>query len=130
MTTFVDTSALLAFVDANDERHRDTVSAWEEALDERLVTHTYVIVELLALIHRRLGSDATTRVIDELLPALDVVPVDAALHATALREFRASLPSSISLVDRTSFALMRREGIGSALALDEDFTVAGFATRP
>ena len=57
MTTFVDTSALLAFVDANDERHRDTVSAWEEALDERLVTHTYVIVELLALIHRRRYQD-------------------------------------------------------------------------
>jgi predicted nucleic acid-binding protein len=33
-------------------------------------------------------------------------------------------------VDRVSFAFMRREGIGHAIALDADFRMAGFGTIP
>jgi uncharacterized protein len=130
VTTFVDTSALLAFIDAHDEHHPAAVAGYESLVDEPLATHAYVVVELLALVRRRLGSDAAGRVIDELLPALDVAAVDAELHATALREFRAALPSSVSLVDRTSFAFMRRAGIERALALDADFSAAGFQVVP
>jgi predicted nucleic acid-binding protein len=36
----------------------------------------------------------------------------------------------VSLVDRVSFELMRREGIERALAFDDDFTEAGFETVP
>ena len=51
-------------------------------------------------------------------------------HAEALGEFRASIESSVSLVDRTSFAFMRREGITRAIAIDSDFQTAGFQTLP
>ena len=34
----------------------------------------------------------------------------------------------MSLVDRTSFAFMRREAIERAIALDADFRTAGFET--
>jgi predicted nucleic acid-binding protein len=64
------------------------------------------------------------------IPGLDIAPVDADLHATAVTAFRESIDSSVSLVDRTSFAFMRREGIDQAIALDRDFGTAGFATLP
>ena len=35
MTLFVDTSALLAFLDADQPRHADTVEAWRQAIDDR-----------------------------------------------------------------------------------------------
>ncbi|MHB8674244.1 MAG: hypothetical protein ACYDAK_11290 [Candidatus Limnocylindrales bacterium] len=59
-----------------------------------------------------------------------MAPVDAALHADAVTAFRDTVESSISLVDRTSFAFMRREGIERAIALDADFRSAGFETLP
>jgi predicted nucleic acid-binding protein len=59
-----------------------------------------------------------------------VVPVDAGLHAAAVAAFRDTVESSVSLVDRTSFVFMHREGIERAIALDADFRNAGFETLP
>ncbi len=56
--------------------------------------------------------------------------MDAELYATAVASFRESIDSSVSLVDRTSFAFMRREGITRAIALDADFRTAGSETLP
>ncbi len=61
---------------------------------------------------------------------VDVGPVDADLHAAAIAAFRDTVESSVSLVDRTSFLVMRREGIERAIALDADFRTAGFETLP
>lgn len=57
-------------------------------------------------------------------------PVDTDLHAVAVAAFRDTIESPVSLVDRTSFAFMRREGIERAIALDIDFRTAGFETLP
>ena len=51
-------------------------------------------------------------------------------HIIPVHEFRAAIESPVSVVDRVSFAFMRREGIDSAIALDVDFRTAGFATVP
>jgi predicted nucleic acid-binding protein len=88
------------------------------------------VVETLAVARRRFGPEVTALLIDRVLPALDVVPVDADLHAVSMAAFRDSVESSVSLVDRTSFAFMRREGIEEAIALDIDFRTAGFTTLP
>jgi predicted nucleic acid-binding protein len=55
VTVFVDTSALLAFLDADQSRHADTVEAWRQAIDgrDRLVTSNYVLVEVVALVQRQ-----------------------------------------------------------------------------
>jgi hypothetical protein len=52
------------------------------------------------------------------------------MHASAQRAFRDATESSVSLVDRTSFAFMRPTGFGRAIALDVDFRTAGFETSP
>jgi predicted nucleic acid-binding protein len=123
---FVDTSALLALLDEDDRFHREaaeTLRAIGPAAE--LVTHNYVHVEALALARRRLGGAAVSRLVNELLPRLATIWVDEALHAVALAAVRTGM-GSISLVDRASFEVMRREGIDQAFAFDADFEAQGF----
>lgn len=126
MIVFVDTSAVYALLDAGDSNHERAIRATARLLGEELVTHSYVVVELVSLVRRRLGPDAAARLIDELLPAIDVTDVDASLRARALAAFRASTGSAVSLVDRTSFEFMRQSGISRAWAMDSDFATEGF----
>jgi predicted nucleic acid-binding protein len=130
VTRFVNTNGIVALVDRDDPAHPGVVEAFERSRSERLVTHAYVVVETLAVARRRFGPEVTALLIDRVIPALEVVPVDAELHAASMAAFRDSLQSSVSLVDRTSFALMRREGITEAIALDVDFRTAGFTMLP
>jgi predicted nucleic acid-binding protein len=130
VTLFVDTSGILALVDRDDPAHAGVIEAFTLGRSEVLATHAYVIVETLAVARRRYGPAVAADLIDRVIPALDVVPVDAGLHVAAVAAFRDTVESSVSLVDRTSFAHMRREGIERAIALDADFRTAGFETLP
>ncbi len=126
MSVFVDTSALYALLDAGDSNHERAVRTSERLLGEELVTHCYVVVELVSLVRRRLGPDAAARLIDEVLPALDITDVDASLRSRALVAFRAATGSAVSLVDRTSFEFMRERGMRRVWAMDSDFAAEGF----
>jgi predicted nucleic acid-binding protein len=130
VTLFVDSSGILALVDRDDPAHTGVVEAFALGRSEALSTHAYVIVETLAVARRRYGPAVTADLIDRVIPALDVTPVDAELHVAAIAAFRDTVESSVSVVDRTSFAFMRREGIERAIALDADFRTAGFETLP
>ncbi len=130
MKLFVDTSGILALIDRDDPAHDRVVAAFARGRDLPLVTHTYVVIETLAVARRRFGPLVAADIIDRVIPALEVTPVDAELHATAMRDNRAAIESSVSVVDRVSFAFMRREGIGSTIALGADFRTAGFETIP
>lgn len=61
------------------------------------------------------------------LDNVDVVHIDEATEADAWRWLRRHDERRYSLVDATSFALMRARRIRDALAFDGDFTAAGFA---
>ncbi len=130
MTLFVDTSGILALVDRDDPAHAGVVEAFALGRTEALVTHAYVVVETLAVARRRFGASVAADIVDRVLPALTVAPVDAELHAAGMSAFRDTIESSVSLVDRTSFAFMRREKIDRAIALDSDFRTAGLDTVP
>ena len=126
MIVFVDTSAVYALLDADDSNHERAFRASARLLGEELVTHSYVVVELVSLVRRRLGAHAAARLIDEVLPAIEVTDVDASLRSRALAAFRAATASDVSLVDRTSFEFMRQRGISRAWAIDSDFATEGF----
>ena len=132
MTLFVDTSALLAFIDADQPRHSDTVDAWRQAMDDKdtLVTSNYVLVETFALVQRRLGLDALRALAGDLLPLIQPLWVDEQVHAAATAALFTAGQRKLSLVDCTSFELMRRHGITAALCLDADFAQQGFRLIP
>jgi predicted nucleic acid-binding protein len=126
---FVDTSALLALLDEDDDHHHEAAAAMRFLIaTAELVTHNYVHVEVLALARRRLGPMAVGKLMDGLLPALTTTWVDEPLHRASLAAHRAAGPG-VSLVDRVSFEVMRREGIDQAFAFDADFEAQGFG-RP
>ena len=90
------------------------------------MTHSYVLVETFALVQRRLGLEAVRALHHDLIPVLDVIWVNGDLHQAAVEALIASGSRSVSLVDRVSFALMRRRGLRIAFAFDDDFTGEGF----
>jgi predicted nucleic acid-binding protein len=131
VTVFVDTSALYALLDEDDRQHRLAVSAWPDLLDrQRLVTHAYVVVEVSALVQRRLGMSAAIRLHQALLPPVRVIAIDDATHARSAERWLAAAQRALSLVDVTSFVVMESLGATRAFAFDADFATAGFTTLP
>jgi uncharacterized protein len=127
---FVDTSALLSLLDADDPRQASVRDAFTSHSTDDLVTHGYVVAESIAVAQRRLGVDGAIALIDDVLPALALVPVDGALHAAALARYRESLPTGTSFVDHVSLAVMARDSIDTAFVLDSDFATAGINVIP
>jgi predicted nucleic acid-binding protein len=126
VSVFVDASAVYALLDAGDANHPAAVGAADRLLGEELVTHSYVVAELVSLVRRRLGHEAAARLIDDVLPALEIADVDAQLRARAMAAFRAAIGSDVSLVGRTSFEFMRENGIRRVWSTDSHFAAEGF----
>lgn len=133
MKTFVDTSALYALLDADDDEHAPAARWFAgpgTSPTEVLVTHNYVVVESAALVHHRLGVAAVRDLFDALLPALTVSYVDDALHQRASAAYLAGLGRRVSFVDRVSFQVVRDLELDRAFAFDRDFATEGFVVVP
>jgi predicted nucleic acid-binding protein len=132
MTTFVDTSALLAVLDADEAAHRRAAAAWRQLVEsgETLFTTSYVLVECFALAQARLGLAATRVLVEDIEPSLVVDWVDRETHRTATQTLLATGRKKLSLVDCVSFVAMRRRGASRAFTLDRDFRDQGFETVP
>jgi predicted nucleic acid-binding protein len=129
---FLDTSALYALFDRAQEENRRVSSAWDELLrsDAPLLTSNYVLLELVTLLQRRLGLQAVSMLEELVLPFVDVVWIDGDLHALALALLHAARRRALSLVDCSSFAIMRARGVARAFTLDGQFADQGFAVLP
>jgi len=132
VTEFVDTSAFFALLDDDDAHHARARVHLQEVLAAGvdLLTHEYVVVETTALVQRRLGLEALRRFVDDLLPLVEVAWVDEALHGEAREALLAAGRRNVSLVDWTSFLVMRRLGVRKAFTFDPDFGVEGFEVLP
>lgn len=132
MSAFVDTSALYALLDADDSDHERVRAAFEDLLDRGvpLTTSSYVVVETTALLQHRIGIAPVRALHERLLPVVEVVGVDERVHETAYRALAIADRRQVSLVDWTSFEIMRRRAIPRALTLDVDFEGQGFEVVP
>jgi predicted nucleic acid-binding protein len=130
--TFVDTSALLAVLDADDDNHEAADRAWRELLagDQELMTSSYVIVETFALVQARLGMAAVASLARDLMPVLDVQWIDAPVHEAAVALLLTAGRRRLSLVDCASFAVMRLLAVERAFAFDRHFREQGFTLMP
>jgi len=125
--TFVDTSAIYAWADADDPNHRAAIRRLQKLLDRRdeLLTHNYVLVELFALLRARLGIAAALKLAEDSAAFL-IDWVDEDLHAAGLRQLEQQNKRGRSLVGHVSVLIMRRHRVSTAFAFDPDFTSAGF----
>jgi predicted nucleic acid-binding protein len=132
VTVFLDTSALYAVLDRGDDQHQAAAGGWLALLDEGrpLLTSNYVIVETAAVVQHRLGIEAVRAFHDDVLPLVSVHWVGEDEHAAAMAALLTAGRRRLSLVDCTSFEVMRRRGIRRAFAVDPHFAEQGFTTLP
>jgi len=129
---FVDTSALFAVVDADDEHHEPARQTWTQLIADGadLVVTNYVLLETFSLLQRRLGMAALRTFQQSVDSILNTEWVREDLHAAGMAAFLAMSHRHLSLVDCVSFAAMRRLGIGVVFAFDRHFADQGFLCIP
>jgi predicted nucleic acid-binding protein len=129
MNVFVDTSAFYAVLSVTDRNYEKAVSDWNRFIDDEsvtLCTSNYVVVESCALIRSRLGVSAVRNFLESLIPLTIVLWVDEKIHSAATEAMIAHGKSGPSIVDCSSFAIMRDNGIVTALSYDKHFSANGF----
>ncbi|MBV8201102.1 MAG: PIN domain-containing protein, partial [Acidobacteria bacterium] len=132
MMVFVDTSALLAVLDADDVNHGEAREVWQALLsrDATLLCTNYVLLETFALVQRRLGLQALATLQSDVVSVLRIRWVDGAVHAAAVAALLTAGRRKLSLVDCVSFEVARRSGVEIAFAFDRQFAEQGFQCLP
>ncbi len=132
MVIFVDTSALYALMDADDSNYEKAKDFWVRTLQaaDQFATTNYVLLESIALIQHRLGLEALRWFQEELAPVLQVHWMSEEIHTVALKTLLAQGRRKLSLVDTTSFELMRKLGLRAVFAFDRHFAEQGFSAVP
>jgi predicted nucleic acid-binding protein len=128
---FVDTSAWYALIDGAEAEHAGIVAALG-AHHDRLVTSDYVFDEALTLARYQLGWDVACKLGRELRSgeAARIVSVTATDVGHAWDIFASHSDRRLSFTDCTSFALMKRLRLDTAITLDGDFRQAGYRVLP
>jgi predicted nucleic acid-binding protein len=128
MSVFVDTSAFFAILDCDDANHPRAREKWLNLLSSApiLVCSNYVLVESFALIQRRLGIQALRVFQEDILPLVNVERIDETTHLAGVTGLLAAARRELSLVDCTSFVVMRKLGIKDAFTYNSHFAEEGF----
>ena len=124
---FLDTSAVYALADKADTNHMTAYNKFEDALKsgETFLLHNYILLESAALLQARLGLPSAILFLKD-AKSFEVEWVDLDLHEEAAKDLERIGKRGISLVDCTSFLVMRRKGVQKVLAFDPDFHNQGF----
>lgn len=125
---FVDTSFWVALRNRRDDHHAEARELLRSHAATALLTSNHVKGETWTFLRRRAGHASAAQFLDfmESTDRLQVEHVVEVIEQEALGWLRRHDEREYSFVDATSFSLMRRMGIGEALAFDGDFAAAGF----
>ncbi len=128
MKVFIDTSAILAVLNVNDQNHAAAVNVWIALLaqPQQLYINNYVLVEIFTLLQNRFGLEAVHLFYNNVLPALGITWVGESIHQQAVSAVLTANRRTLSLVDCTSFETMRQLGISQVFTFDEHFKEQGF----
>lgn len=124
----VDASAIYAMLDANDARNVSAVKRWNDMIDREatLVTSSYVVSEVVALLHARIGVAAVEVFVGKVLPALTVDWANEDTQDAAIRMLLATEGrNGPSLTDCANIETMQRLGITTIFAYDKHYTRPG-----
>jgi predicted nucleic acid-binding protein len=132
MRVLLDTSAVVAMMDADDPAHVASRDAWVGLLtaSESLLLTSLTLVETLAVLPRRLGREAVISFCRRHLPLVELYDVPTPLLLNGVDTWLAARRRDLSLVDVVCFLVMRQEGLTSAFTLDPHFAEQGFECLP
>lgn len=132
---FVDTSAWLALSDSHDRSHSAArvlytrIAAGEFG---KAVTTNYVVTETLTIVRENLGVAVAERlaVAFDNSKELRTCWIEPTHHGAAVKLMLKHKEKHWSVVDCSSFVVMRALGIDRAFTLGSDFFQAGFRALP
>jgi predicted nucleic acid-binding protein len=128
MSLFVDTSIWYAAADSSDRSNARSKAILKSG--EALVTSDHVLIETWTLLHHKLDSKAAERFWEGLRNGIAVIEAVTLADLEVAWDIGASWSDQdFSIVDRTSFAVMRRLGIDRVASLDAHFAVFRFGPK-
>jgi predicted nucleic acid-binding protein len=132
MNIFIDTAAFLAVLNANDQFHQPAKRIWNEILsqDSSLFSSNYVILETTVLLQHRFGIEALRLFESDILPVVEIAWVDETIYKQGMSALLAANRRNLSLVDCTSFEIMRQIGLDAVFTFDPHFREQGFKVIP
>jgi predicted nucleic acid-binding protein len=129
---FVDTSGWANLFIASESYH-DQAKKWflkSRQQQDQLITSNYVITELVALFHSplRVPRPQLFQYIEAITTAsyITIVHIDRNIHNEAWQLVKNRPDKNWSLVDATSFVIMKQRKLSLALTTDRHFEQAGF----
>jgi predicted nucleic acid-binding protein len=127
---FVDTGAWIALAIVEDSMHERAKEIWTVLREAgaRPVVSVPVLLETFTYLQRKVSHDLAERWWASLdtVPFLERVECSHAELKTAMKYFARRDLHKLSLVDATSFVLMRKRRIRAAFSFDTHFAAAGF----
>lgn len=133
---FVDTSAWAVYFNSHDPMY-SLVDAYVQravASQLHLITTNYVITELVVLLSSRyhLPRKQVIKAINAIKNEsfIEVIHIGQDVHNETWKLLEARLDKEWSLVDASSFVVMKQRGITHALTSDHHFIQAGFIRIP
>lgn len=129
MNIFADTSGLFALLVRNDHMHVRAKLNFAYFSENRahLVTSSFVLVETIALLQRRVGLMAVHDFQSRIIPLLEIIWVNNDWYTKAMQRLFALNQRTTSLVDCLSFEIMESREITQAFTFDNHFPENGFS---
>ena len=129
---FVDTSGFLALTVGTDEHHLEAVQWWKGQMGTELVTSNLVVIETLGWVRHKIGKAKAVTVGEAIFQDNQIAIKRVSLldEQKAWDLFCKVAGRGVSMIDCTSFVVMKRLKVKQAFTFDEDFAKAGFEVRP
>jgi predicted nucleic acid-binding protein len=129
-SVFIDTSAWVGIMIAQDPAHARAATQWARLLDSssKLFTSVPVVIETFTHLQRKYDARVAAAWREQLgrVPRLTTLACSEADLAAAWRWIDRKDLHKLSLVDATSFSLMAKHKIRTAFTFDVHFATAGF----
>lgn len=129
---FLDTSALYAYFDEDDNEHKKVKDVLEKR-EEEFVTSNYIIDELVTLLRaRKIPVEKFQNYIESLFSEKMclVYYVDKSIELAAWAILKKYKDHVFSFTDCTSFSLIQEQEIKKACTLDKHFSEFGVEVFP
>jgi predicted nucleic acid-binding protein len=127
MRVFVDTYALIAWINPRDDAHA-TVAAYLDGFAGRLLTTEWVLMELADALSSPQARSTVIGFLNAIRddPLFEIVGYAPDVYQAGFRLFASRQDKAWSLTDCISFEVMTAHEVSDALTADRHFEQAGF----
>jgi len=105
MSVFIDTSAFIAFINADDEFFQNSVKIFSRLLSDGtiIVSSNYVLLETMVILKSRIGQEAVKLLNDDVFPVIKTYWIDEEMHRLCVNTQLVSNRKKISFVTNCVF---------------------------